>query len=619
MARIIRFPLIMRNKVEVRTLEELRDNYDRESVLEYYANGKLQLWLSQRYYDDLAQEISLLDKDDTLLNQKICGILGVDFQSNDIDNSNTDIGVIENRLKKKNILREKIDDPVVLDSIDSVAFDQDELNILINKGFKKIYLYDYNENSFKIPLKEDTSFIGINKPVIVFADGHSKSEYDILGVSFKNVCISVKPRQEEDREYEGAIKKYLKCEFDQAYDIFICLGEKRYPRAMYYIGEYYDHGYGHIIKNKEKAVEWRKKGYELGDCLASVNYAVYSLSENSELSRIILRNFNDELKRMAEDGDMIAQYELAYLYFGGYGVLKQETEGIKWLRKSAGNGFFRAINNIGDCYYNGNHVGQDYSEAVRWYKKGVEIGYRESFTNMGFCYYLGKGVMESNIFAYEWFEKGYNLGDGYAARMISRMYAKGHVCELSFDSNYDSKKSLEWIKKSAELGCVSGQVELADIYYNGQGTSKDDEKAKKWYKEASDNGDDYSCTQLGIIYLEEKNYSEAVKYFKIAAERGYPEAQHRLGCRYDKGQGVKEDKAEAFKWFKMAANKGNMKAQAMVGQYYFVGTGVKQDMITAKEWAEKSAKQGWNYGKDLLKEILDSLNQIEHHEYYEDW
>ncbi len=46
MARKIRFPLRMKNGAEVRTLEELRENFDLESVLGYYTDGKLQTWLA---------------------------------------------------------------------------------------------------------------------------------------------------------------------------------------------------------------------------------------------------------------------------------------------------------------------------------------------------------------------------------------------------------------------------------------------------------------------------------------------------------------------------------------------------------------------------------------------
>ena len=49
MARKIRFPLKMKNGAEVRTLDELKENFDLESVLGYFADGKLSTWLADRY------------------------------------------------------------------------------------------------------------------------------------------------------------------------------------------------------------------------------------------------------------------------------------------------------------------------------------------------------------------------------------------------------------------------------------------------------------------------------------------------------------------------------------------------------------------------------------------
>ena len=40
----IKFPLEMKNGEKVRTLEELKVNYDIESILNYYFSGKLKVW-----------------------------------------------------------------------------------------------------------------------------------------------------------------------------------------------------------------------------------------------------------------------------------------------------------------------------------------------------------------------------------------------------------------------------------------------------------------------------------------------------------------------------------------------------------------------------------------------
>ena len=46
MARIERFPLKMKNGTEVRTLTELNDNFDIESIVGYFKSGMLETWLA---------------------------------------------------------------------------------------------------------------------------------------------------------------------------------------------------------------------------------------------------------------------------------------------------------------------------------------------------------------------------------------------------------------------------------------------------------------------------------------------------------------------------------------------------------------------------------------------
>ena len=54
MARKNKFPLKMANDIEVRSLDELRQHFDINKIVEYFRDGKLLEWLSDRYYDDEA-------------------------------------------------------------------------------------------------------------------------------------------------------------------------------------------------------------------------------------------------------------------------------------------------------------------------------------------------------------------------------------------------------------------------------------------------------------------------------------------------------------------------------------------------------------------------------------
>ena len=70
-------------------------------------------------------------------------------------------------------------------------------------------------------------------------------------------------------------------------------------------------------------------------------------------------------------------------------------------------------------------------------------------------------------------------------------------------------------------------------------------------------GNDYYSGNNG----KDRDYSEALKWYRKAAEQGISSAQYNLGRMYEKGRGVLKDKNEALKWYKQAAEKGNADAQ----------------------------------------------------------
>ena len=68
---------------------------------------------------------------------------------------------------------------------------------------------------------------------------------------------------------------------------------------------------------------------------------------------------------------------------------------------------------------------------------------------------------------------------------------------------------------------------------------------------------------VGSMYAEGKgvqqNYKTAVKWYTLAAEQGYANAQSNLGLMYAKGQGVQQDYVRAHMWFNIAATYGDSK------------------------------------------------------------
>ena len=70
--------------------------------------------------------------------------------------------------------------------------------------------------------------------------------------------------------------------------------------------------------------------------------------------------------------------------------------------------------------------------------------------------------------------------------------------------------------------------------------------------------------------------SEAVQWYRKAAEQGDAEAQDNLAFMYKNGQGVTQDYAQAVKWYRKAAEQGYAGAQINLGVMYDNGQGVNR-------------------------------------------
>ena len=102
-----------------------------------------------------------------------------------------------------------------------------------------------------------------------------------------------------------------------------------------------------------------------------------------------------------------------------------------------------------------------------------------------------------------------------------------------------------------------------------------------------------------------KDFKEAVKWYRKAAEQGFAAAQYNLGLMYVNGRGVPEDIKEAVKWYRKAAAQGDAQAQGGLGVMYGLGLGVLQDYVTAYAWANIATANGNEFTPKFKSENLE--------------
>jgi len=126
---------------------------------------------------------------------------------------------------------------------------------------------------------------------------------------------------------------------------------------------------------------------------------------------------------------------------------------------------------------------------------------------------------------------------------------------------------------------------------------KDYAEALRWYRIAADQGYAAAQTGLGRVYRDgdwgvAQDYAEAMRWYRKAADQGDAIGQFNVAWFYQKGHGVAQDYAEAMRWYRKAADQGDADAQRQIGLLYRNGWGVPQDYAEAMRWFNKAADQG---------------------------
>lgn len=179
MARKIRFPLRMADGAEVKDLEQLREHFDLQTVVEHYKSGKLLNWLEARYLEGEAEAVRELDDTTADFQKQLCEALQVEYTGDEVDLEA--IALRQERLKR---LRAVTDEAEYIENIDRVAFDQEDLADLLDENESTIYLCG---EKFTVPVsRKNITYIGIQNPE-VHISGELPENPGELGIRFQGI------------------------------------------------------------------------------------------------------------------------------------------------------------------------------------------------------------------------------------------------------------------------------------------------------------------------------------------------------------------------------------------------------------------------------------------------
>lgn len=173
------------------------------------------------------------------------------------------------------------------------------------------------------------------------------------------------------------------------------------------------------------------------------------------------------VRDQADKGDPIAQLLMGFLFEGGRGVKKDETEAAKWYQSAAEKGLAAAQYQLALLYGKGRGVNQDMAECLKWLASAAEQGIWKAGVELASAYEQGHHVQKDEMRAGEWYRRAATDGR-IDDQMLVSMY--------TFSTSY--------IRESAHQWRARAQVELAGRYLEGRGVQKNCDEAQKWYQKA---------------------------------------------------------------------------------------------------------------------------------------
>jgi TPR repeat protein len=113
------------------------------------------------------------------------------------------------------------------------------------------------------------------------------------------------------------------------------------------------------------------------------------------------------------------------------------------------------------------------------------------------------------------------------------------------------------------------------------------EKGREWSLKAHD----YPGGKITQKHWD-KCKKKAVKYYRLAAYRGHPDAQCSLGSSYEEEGVLKTNYKMALYWILKAAKQDHPMACYVLGVYYEDGEKVKKNIKLSRKWIKKAADLG---------------------------
>ena len=212
------------------------------------------------------------------------------------------------------------------------------------------------------------------------------------------------------------------------------------------------------LNRQDEPEEYRNASYDYWTLRDIIRDESLTMEERSDAV--------SEMNKLAESGDMHAQYLMGKLWRDGPLLIPNAANARYWFEQAAEQG----------------HLAAQYSLAKLYLSDDVEV--RDIRLGMNWLYTAAVN------------------GSSYAMYRLAKECLKGELIEK------DTEHAIEWFTQSAEWGNPYAQYMLGKLYLTGKKAPYDEERAVHWLSQSAEQGNQYA--QYLLDHLEENRPPSAM-------------------------------------------------------------------------------------------------------------